>query len=290
MAGRDRGFALLIVAIALAALSLIFAAAIGTTRQHLTVTTANLTHVRLSAAIDGAVATVAYDLATARTAEPAVLVAPQTIDIGGVPVTVAARPEAAKLDLNAAAPALLYRYFVVSGIPDAAAKDLTEAILRRRRDADPAYAKAHDKARADPFESVSEAFALKGVTDDIADCIEPDLTVFTGLSTIEADTASDRVREADGLPAQAPQPVAGAATAGRSIVAGEIFEITAHAHDDASGLNLSRQTVLRMTGNVRTPVWILAVTTPAPDPQKAQEACDRIKRPPQTATADNVRR
>lgn len=292
MSTSDRGFALLIVAIALATLSLIFAAALGTTHQHLVATTAHLARVRLAAADDGAVTTVAYELATAREIEPTVLTAPQTLDIGGVPVTVRARPEAAKLDLNAASPDLLYRYFLASGLDKTLARHLVEAILARRKDADPAYAKAHDKERGPPFEAVSELFAMKDVTDDVAQCIEPDLTVFTGLVSVDTDDASDRVREAAGLEAKAPSPRRGAsaATAGRAVAAGEIFEVTARAHDDETGQTQSRQVVMRVTGNGRTPIWILGVTSPAPDPEKAQAACDRLKPPLKTADISDARR
>jgi type II secretory pathway component PulK len=272
MLGHDRGFALLIVAIALAALSLIFAAALSTTHQHLVATTAHLARVRLAAAVDGAVTTVAYSLATAREIEPSVLVAPQKLDIGGIPVTVRARPEAAKLDLNTASPDLLYRYFFVSGLDKNLARQLIEAIVARRKDADPAYAKAHDRERAPPFEAVSELFALKGATDDVAQCIEPDLTVFTGLLSVDTDDASDRVRAAAGLDAKPPAAphAASAATAGRAIAAGEIFEVTARTHDDETGQTQSRQVVMRVTGNGRTPIWTLAISIPAPDPEKAQ--------------------
>jgi type II secretory pathway component PulK len=291
MFGGDRGFALLIVAIALAALSLIFAAAISTTHQHLVATTAHLARVRLAAAVEGAVTTAAYDLSTAREVEPAILNAPQELNIGGIAVTARARPEAAKLDLNAVSPELLYRYFLVSGLDKELAQQLIEAIRARRKDADPAYAKAHDKERAPPFEAVSELFALKGVTDDVTQCVEPDLTVFTGLVSVDTDDASDRVREAAGLEAKSPTAprAASAATAGRAVAAGEIFEVTARAHDDETGQTQSRQVVLRVTGNSRSPIWTLAVHSPAPDAEKAQAACDRLKPPQRTADARDAR-
>jgi general secretion pathway protein K len=278
IAGRDRGFALLIVAIALAALSLIFAAALGTTRQHLSAAEIHLARVRLSAALDGAITTAGYDLVTAREIEPAVLVAPRELAIGEDTVTVSARPEASKLDLNASSPDLLFRYFVVSGIDGPRSKRIIEAILERRKDADPDYARRHDKDRAEPFESVSEINALDGVDDDIAECIAPDLTVFTGLTGVDLDNASARVRTAagahtNGLPApEAPR----VATAGRAITAGEIFEVTARVRDEATDQNQSRQTIIRVTGNLRSPVWTLAITSPAPDEKLTQAACDRV--------------
>jgi general secretion pathway protein K len=287
MPRSERGFALLIVVIALAALSLIFAAAIATTRQHLSDTTMSLARVRLSAAVDGALTTVAYELATAREIPPRALGAPQIVAIGGVPVEVSLRPEAAKLDLNTAAPSLLYRYFLVSGLSQQSAQQLVGAILERRQKSDAAYAKAHDIKPGVPFDAVSEIFAIQGVTDDIGACTGPDLTVFTGLAGVDPALASPRVREADGLTAHADAtPPAGAVASGRAVVAGEIFEVTARARDDANGVRLSRQTVLRVTGDARTPIWTLAVTTPAPDPKAAQAACDRLQQNAQAQSAD----
>ncbi len=288
----DRGFALLIVVIALATLSLIFAAALSTTHQHLEATMAHLARVRLAAAVDGAVTTAAYDLATAREIEPTVLTAPQTLDIGGIAVTVRARPEAAKLDLNSASPDLLYRYLVVSGLDRNLAQHLVESILARRKDADLAVAKAHDRERGPPFEAVSELFAAKDVSDDVAQCIEPDLTVFTGLVSVDTDDASPRVREAAGLDGKTPSAQRGvsAATAGRAVAAGEIFEITARAHDDETDQTQSRQVVVRVTGSGRTPIWTLSTHAPAPDAEKAQAACDRLKPPLRTAETGDAPR
>jgi type II secretory pathway component PulK len=283
----DRGFALLIVAIALAALSLIFAAALGTTRQHLSAAEAHLTRVRLSAALDGAITAAGYDLVTAREIEPAILVAPQEIAIGEDTVTVSARPEASKLDLNAANPDLLFRYLVASGIDEPRSKRIVEAILERRKDADPDYARKHDKDRAEPFESVFEIAALDSVDDDIAECIAPDLTVFTGLTGVDLDNASARVRVAAGAGTSGPPASPEAprvATAGRAITAGEIFEVTARVRDEATDQNQSRQTIIRVTGNLRSPVWTLAITSPAPDEKPAQAACDRIQGNSRTAS------
>jgi len=286
MSASDRGFALLMVTIALATLSLIFAAALATSREHLSATSDGLARTRLQAAIDGAVTTVKYELAAARIAEPAVLSAPQTYDIGGVSVLVSARPESAKIDLNAAGPSLIFRYLLHSGLSKSLADAIIDEIIEHRKESDPVYARRHDKAPARPFESVFELLAFKAMTADAMECVQPDLTVFTGLADVDPVWASQRVREADGLPAEAMHGAAGAhsAIAGSAVPGGAIFEVTARARDDATGQRQSRQAVLRVTGNRRTPVWTLSVQSPAPNAKEAEAACRRMQDPIRTAS------
>lgn len=271
MDAPDRGFALLVVAITLAVLSLIFAAALGTARQHLSYASAAGDRVRLGAAIDGAVATVEYDLATAGNTPPAILKAPQILRIGDVVVRIAARPETAKLDLNEAPLPALNRLFVNAGISAHDAKDLADAIGKRRKDRD-----ARKQSRDDLlFQAVSEIGGLKGVDRDLVDCVMPDLTVFSGAPLVDAEYASPHVRTALGLGAKPDTQPRISSLSGNVVTAGEPLELTATATDSLSHSVLSRMVVIRLTGNSDRPVWTLAETSPAPTEEASQAACTR---------------
>jgi len=274
----DAGFALLIVAIALATLSLIFAAALGTSRQHLAMSSAELRRTTMSAATDAAIATVEYELASAGASTPSVLYTPQTIMVGGISVTVSVRPESSKLDLNAAEPTALRRYFELSGLDAQRARALVDQIVARREVARISQSSTrYENHLGSLFQTISEIADLRGGNRDVVDCTAPDLTVFTGTPYVDAFGASERVREALGIPARANIPAMplSAITSGHAIVAGEILEVTAVAAS-TGGERVSRQIVIRVTGNLRKPIWTLAQTTPAPDLQTSQRACDRL--------------
>ena len=271
----DRGFALLIVAIALAALSLIFAAALGTARQHLATTAAAADRVQLSAALDGGIATAEHELVTSGNRVPAALLAPQTVEIGGIPVRISARPEASKLDLNAADPEFLLRYFVVSGLDTGTARSLVEQISARRKDAGVSISTTRYENHSDHvFQTVSELGDLHGASRDLLDCVGPDMTVFTGVAFVDTSSASERVRRASGIPLRPAQGSGPAVTTGRAVVPGEIFEITAEA--ETGGHTASKQAIVRATGNFKKPIWLLAQSAPAPSPKLAEAACDRL--------------
>jgi type II secretory pathway component PulK len=276
----EHGFALLIVAIAVLTLSLIFAAALDAARQRLAATTTELERVKLLAAADGAIATAEHDLAAARTISPPELAAPLSIAIGDTKVELSVRPEGSKLDLNAAAPKALLRYFILAGLDANAARELVDEIMARRKKAAVSVtASRYENGAAYLFQTVSELGNLKGAQLDLLDCVGPDLTVFTGTSLIDAAHASQRVRTAMGLSPDATPPASmgAAVTGGRSIVAGEVFEVTARAKDAASGQVVARQAIIRITGNPKKPVWVLAQTAFAPDGQYTDAACDRLQ-------------
>ena len=275
--GDDRGFALLIVAIALAALSLIFAAALGTARQHLATTAGAVVRVRLSAAADGGIATAERELVASGSRVPAVLLAPQIVEIGGLAVRVSARPEATKLDLNAADPEFLLRYFVVSGLDSGTAQALVEQISARRKDAGVSISRTRYENHLDhAFQTVSELGDLRGASRDLLDCVGPDLTVFTGVAFVDTSSASERVRRASGIPSRPAQPQGSgsAVTTGRAVVPGEIFEITAEA--GTGGYKASKEAIIRATGNPRKPIWLLAQFAPAPNADTVEAACGRL--------------
>ncbi len=277
MERRDRGFALLIVTITLAVLSLIFAAALATSRQHLAATMSQMDRLQASAAADGAFATAERDLITASTAPPLILSAPETILIGGGEVRVSVRREATKLDLNAISLPFLERYLIAAGASVDAARSLVSAVAARRKLADlTGTVNRYEHHEDQRFQTVSELADIKGVDDELFGCIAPDLTVFTGATLPSPDGASQNVRVALGLPPNAhQQPSTTSVASGRAIVSGEVFEITADAKIPGYDTHLVKEVIVRVTGNRKRPVWILAESTPSL--LNSQQACERLK-------------
>jgi Tfp pilus assembly protein PilX len=276
---RDRGFALLIVAIALATLSLIFAAALATARQQLAISTSNVQRLQTVAAADGAIATAERDLAAAGVKPPAILSTPQSFTIGDIDVVVSVRRESSKLDLNMTSLDVLRRYFFAAGVSDDAAKQLLAAIGARRKAAEASGTRRryenHDDQR---FQTVSELGDIRGGDGDLLNCVTTDLTVFTAAPLATPEQASPRVRAALGVIADTDiqSPAAAPVASGQAIVSGEIFEITADAKARDATSRVLKQVIVRITGNPAHPVWTLAENTPAIDPKTAQDACDRM--------------
>jgi len=106
---RDAGFALLVVLIALAVVSLIVASAVEAARRQRDEASAQIAQVKQRAAMDGAIATVAREFAESGAAPPDLLLHPETFEMGGISVTASVRSEASKIDVNNANSALTTR-------------------------------------------------------------------------------------------------------------------------------------------------------------------------------------
>lgn len=290
--GDDAGFALLLVLVALAVLSLVIAATIDSARRYGDEAASKTESVRLRAGLDAAIATAGRDLAEADTGPPPLLSRPQTIVLDGIRVTVSLRPEASKIDLNASAPALIAALLLASGLEAKFAQRLSDEIVDWR-DGDsetrPHGAKTADyvlagKSYGPPnhgFESVSELALLRDGSGDLVDCLAPVLTVFTGRADIDLSKASPKVRRAAAMVAPPPLGtglLAASIVGGRVVQAGELFEVDVAATSIATGQSLSRRTILRVTGDPRRPVWIVAQTSPVPRPAETTSACERLRR------------
>lgn len=276
---QDKGFALLIVVVVLVALSLMVGAVITGTRHYAGETGARVATLKLRAAIDGAFVTIFHDLTTASQ------VLPQKVEIGSVAVDVAIRPETAKLDVNYANPEAIARLLSASGIKEERSRKIAEQIAdwRGRRDGvsgrsiDYIGAGRHYRSPHSGFETLSDLALILDGGPDLPACLALDITIFTHSGDIDASTASERLRRA--LLEGAPKANSG--SVGASIVGGEagrpdLYEITASAEDPELHIRVRRQIVVRLTGDARKPVWILADTTPAPDIESAKAACARL--------------
>ena len=196
--------------------------------------------------------------------------------MGDVSVEVSARPETSKFDLNAAGPAILQRYFLIAGASKKGAEAIAAAIeLRREKFTE---TRKFSSVPGRPFSTISQLFEI-GADDDFVECTGPELTVFTGRVEVEGAQASDSVREAigyetAGVPTSA---ISAGAVVPRAIGAGELFEVTFHALDSETKRSISRQTIVRVTGNPRGPLWVVSDRAPAPGGESMTAACRRLR-------------
>jgi general secretion pathway protein K len=179
------------------------------------------------------------------------------LPFGRAKVMVEVRDEAAKIDLNAAAPALLAGLFVELGEPRERADRLAGAIVDWRDTdnlsqpvggaEDPAYASAGLAwgAKDAPFESVAELEQVLGMRPALYAAAAAHLTMYSGNGTPDANIADSVVLAAMGLqPRGAPiDPDAAPASAGSGT-----YSIDSRARlPDGRSAHLS--VVLRMGGS-----------------------------------------
>jgi general secretion pathway protein K len=278
-ANGNRGFALLAVSITIATLALIVAAVGEAAHRHVVEARGGLARLRVDSAVSGAITTVAAGLADG-SLSPEVFAHGQTVTIGAIAVNLSVRPEAAKIDLNAAPPALLTALFQAVGVDGERAAKLADAI-EDWRDAD-TFASANGAEISDylsagrdygptneSFESVSELGLVLGADEALVQCVAPDLTVFTNLPNVDSAYASKHIRDALGIRDTAGLTIP---LSGLSVQPGVVFDLVAHATGE-DGIVVSREAILRLTGSPRDPVWTLASVAPAPDAATADAAC-----------------
>jgi general secretion pathway protein K len=180
-----------------------------------------------------------------------------TLPFGRATLAVEVRDEAAKIDLNAAAPTLLAGLFEQLGEPRERAARLAAAIVDWRDPdnlsqpaggaEDPAYASAGLAwgAKDAPFDSVAELAQVLGMRPALQAAAAPHLTVYSNNATPNANIADAIVLAAMGLqPRPAPiDPDAPPASAGSGT-----YSIDSRARlPDGRSAHLS--VVLRMGGN-----------------------------------------
>lgn len=207
----QRGIALLVVLGLVIFLSLIALPFSESQRLSSQMTANALMVAKLQAAADGAVHRMLFELARPRAADATVALAQwrangvtHELSENGFQITVSARNEAAKIDLNFAAEALLKSVFVNAGVPDedaqnivAAVKDWTDADNLKR----PNGAEADDYRAAgkktvpsnDFFIAIEELQNVMGVTPQIFSAVSPYLTVQSRSAGVDPLTASSAV-------------------------------------------------------------------------------------------------
>ncbi len=218
---RQSGVALLMVLGLVIFLSLIALSFSDTQRLSSQMTSNALTTARLQAAADGGVHRMVFELVRPRSADAQIALnqwkstgIPYELTENGIQITVSAKSEAAKIDLNFAAEALLKNLFVSVGVAEtdadsivAAAKDWTDADNLKR----PNGAEADDYRAAgrktvptnDFFIAIEELQNVMGVTPQIFLSVAPYLTVQSRTAGIDPMTATlDMLTKVPGIDAE----------------------------------------------------------------------------------------
>ncbi len=204
----QRGIALLVVLGLVIFLSLI-ALPFSESQRLSTQMTANaLMIAKLQAAADGAVHRMLFELARPRAADATLALAQwkangmtHEMTENGFQIAVSARNEAAKIDLNFAAEALLKNVFASAGVAEedavnivAAVKDWTDADnLKRPNGAEADDYRASGKKTVpsnDFFIAIEELQNVMGVTPQIFSAVAPYLTVQSRSAGVDPMTAS----------------------------------------------------------------------------------------------------
>src|SRR5262249_5740737 len=129
------------------------------------------------------------------------------------------------------------------------------------------------------FSSVGDLALLLHGGPDLAGCLAPDLTVFSGQVAIDIPTASTSLREAAkraGLITTDESVVAHTSPAsGHAIESGAVFELNLKSQDGLSGRVSSRRLIMRFTGSASAPFAILWRGS-IPSDDDAAAACARL--------------
>jgi general secretion pathway protein K len=282
--GRS-GFALLSVLWALVILSIIAASLVGSTALSYRMEQNTLRQARGSALADAAISRAILALLDARAgARWRIDGATYEHRFAGARIRVAIQDELGKIDLNAADGSVLTRLLRSAGLdPDEAAAlvakilDWRETGLAHRLNGakDPEYRAAGYEygPRNGPFQSVGEVQLVMGMTPELFAKIRPALTVYSGRPLFDPATAPreallalpdmDAANIEAALSARednAASPDGEAATPSSvppvAALAGRAFTIRAQVNE--SGVEVTREVVVRLTGKPAQPYWILS--------------------------------
>jgi general secretion pathway protein K len=206
-AGRERGFALLVVLSALGLLAVVAASFAQIARTHIRLAAVASEGAKAEALADAGVQMVVLDLVGARESPPterrfALDATPLSCTPGeGAVVTVAVQDEAGKVDVNIATPQLLRA--LVLGLGLSGGEAAVDAILDYRDEDDnrrvsgaerPEYrAAGRTGPRNAPFIAVEELSSVLGITQQDADRLRPFVTIHSGLPAIDANVAANEL-------------------------------------------------------------------------------------------------
>jgi general secretion pathway protein K len=206
--GNERGIALLIVLGLVIFLSIVALSFSESQRLSSQIAANNLGIARAQAAADGAVHKMLYELSKPRQSDAQLEETrwksngiPYELTENGVQVSVSGRSEAAKIDVNFAAEALLKNLFVSAGVEDGDADNIVAAI-RDWTDADflkrPNGAEADDYRAAgkkvlpsnDFFVAVEELQNVMGMSPQLYQAVSPFLTVHSRSAGVDPQTST----------------------------------------------------------------------------------------------------
>lgn len=276
----DKGFALLVVLVVLVALSLMMGAVISATQNYAQTTASRLVMLRLRAALDGGLVTAEHALSSPALQNAQLSKSAETINFGTMAVETRIRPEVAKVDINNTRPELMAQLLRNSGLSPSYSTRIADEIVAGPPDNEAEQESPSNSHTRIKFDTLSELISLKDGSRDLLTCMAPDITVFTHSADVDTSTASARLARALVAfnPAAATQK--GLLSAGITSATGgrpDLYEITQTARDKDSQIVLTRQIIIRVTGDPKKPIWILAETSPAPSETAATAACARLK-------------
>lgn len=192
-------------------------------------------------------------------------------------MSVTARPESAKIDLNFGDGSLLRGLFKAAGADDDRATALAAAVEDWRDIDDLLHLNgAEEKEYAGAglnygpanklFESVNELRLVLGMDEKMFACIRGDVTVLAQRASVDLDHASPLVRQAAGVNAQNPlgTQAGQSVISGQAVVPGEVYEVTAEAVNARLNVRRMASAVVRITGNPRDPFWVMAFSNARP--------------------------
>lgn len=276
---REDGIALIVVLGFLAVMSLIAIGVVGAARNTAASASRELVRAQAQAAVESAIDYAIGELVNAKGYVPPVVVAPQTIEVGGFRVTVSARSENTKVDLNYADANLLAILFRAGGADQERAAAIAAAVEDWRDGDDLVHVNGAERRQYEEaglaygpanrfFTSSDELRRVLGVGEKLYNCVRPQVTVLSQRPGINIDFAAPAIRAA---------AEAGAAknAAEQTVTAGEAFEITGRLDDAKKGVRRAERAVVRLTGNPADPYWILSVEPAHPLDEAAARSCPK---------------
>lgn len=276
-ARREAGIAIIAALWAVSLLAIIVISV-----MHMTRADARLVHgrdqvVQFQALADGAIAMAILSMLGPSATQPPVTGTPFVIRLADREIAMSVLDESGKVDLNMADAAILQHMLAAAGLGPGDAEEMANRILDWRSPAGERQARAGDAAayaaaglsygpRNAPFQSVEELRLLLGMTDDLFAALRPLATVYSqtgGLDPAFADTrllAAFAATDATARAAlQQRQEVArGAAEPPPSpgVAYGTAYSITAQIADQATRTRVTRQAVVRLTGQAGDPLLV----------------------------------
>jgi general secretion pathway protein K len=175
---------------------------------------------------------------------------PRTITVDGVPVAVAITSEGGKVDLNNAAPDLIRGLLAAVGQGPGAADEIANEIVARRQNGG--------------FTSLAELLQLPEIDEDLFDRVTPDLTLYSGSSSVDPSAAPMDVllaipgntrADAEAELAGRTSPDSSLDKPQRPVMTGQAYTIMGKL--GASGLVATRKETVRLTGNSPRPIFVL---------------------------------
>lgn len=277
------GYALVLVLVGLAILSLLVGSVLVVSNNAVRRVSAGMEQARLDAAAQAGMSEAVLSLMAPPKARLfAVDGTPGAISFDGILVSVTVASEAGKIDLNGTDRTLIFGLFEAAGLDRTAADAMADRVLDWREPGDLKRlngAKAADYRaaglpygpRGGPFESIGELNLVLGMTPDLFRALAPGITVYSVFPIPQLQSAPPIVLRATGMNAAsieavmaarakgeiAPQGLAfGPQNAGIEGLPGTVFTITAQA--SAAGQVVARAETIRFTGNPQNPFWVLA--------------------------------